>query len=70
DEHGVATKCTITKHSGYRVLDDAVCKAAMAVNYLPRLVNGKATPGVYRDAFTFRATNEDDGIPQQQQQPF
>jgi TonB family protein len=64
DERGFPTKCTITKHSGYKVLDEAVCKAAMAARYSPRLVNGKATPGVYRDAFTFRATNEDDGIPQ------
>ncbi len=65
DERGFPTKCTITKHSGYRILDDAVCKAAMAARYSPRLVNGKATPGVYRDAFTFRATDQDDGIPQQ-----
>ena len=60
DERGIPTKCTITKSSGYRVLDVAVCKAAMAARYSPRLVNGKATPGVYRDAFTFRATNDDD----------
>jgi TonB family protein len=66
DEHGLPTKCTITKKSGYLVLDNAVCKAAMAARYSPRLVNGKAAPGIYRDAFTFRAANQDDGVPQQQ----
>ena len=65
DERGAPTKCTITKSSGYLVLDVAVCKAAMAAHYLPRLVNGKPTNGVYRDAFTFRASNDDEGIPQQ-----
>jgi TonB family protein len=60
DERGLPTKCTITKTSGYRALDVAVCKAAMAARYSPRLVNGKAMPGLYRDAFTFRpATDED-----------
>ncbi len=64
DEHGLPTKCTITKTSGYRALDVAVCKAAMAARYSPRLVNGKATPGLYRDAFTFRpATDEDSPQP-------
>ncbi len=60
DERGTPVKCTITKHSGYLVLDDAVCKAAMKARYSPRTVNGKPTPGVYRDAFTFRATDDDD----------
>jgi len=60
DERGAPTKCTITKSSGYLVLDEAVCKAAMAARYSPRTVNGKATPGVYRDAFTFRAGDDDD----------
>jgi TonB family protein len=69
DEHGIPTKCTITKKSGYLVLDVAVCKAAMAAHYSPRLVNGKAVPGIYRDAFTFRSANQDDGVPQQQQIP-
>ncbi|MGB6984718.1 MAG: TonB family protein [Candidatus Aquilonibacter sp.] len=65
DEHGLPTKCTITKTSGYRALDVAVCKAAMAARYSPRIVNGKATPGLYRDAFTFRpATDEDTPQPQ------
>jgi len=60
DERGLPTKCTITKTSGYRALDVAVCKAAMAAKYSPKLVNGKAVPGLYRDAFTFRpATDED-----------
>ena len=60
DERGMPTKCTITKTSGYRALDVAVCKAAMAARYSPRLVNGKPTAGIYRDAFTFRSTNPDD----------
>jgi TonB family protein len=65
DERGVPTKCTITKSSGYLALDVAVCKAAMAARYSPRLLNGKPTVGVYRDAFTFRpASDEDTGIPQ------
>jgi TonB family protein len=64
DEHGLPTRCTITKTSGYRALDVAVCKAAMAARYSPRFVNGKATPGLYRDAFTFRpATDEDSPQP-------
>lgn len=66
DERGMPTKCTITKSSGYLALDVAVCKAAMAARYSPRLVNGKPTVGVYRDAFTFRpASDEDSGIPQE-----
>jgi len=56
DEHGVPQKCTITKHSGYLVLDQAVCKAAMKARYSPRMVDGRAVSGVYRDAFTFRNT--------------
>lgn len=55
DEHGTPVKCTITKTSGYLSLDDAVCKAAMKARYSPRTVNGRATAGIYRDAFTFRA---------------
>ncbi len=65
DERGLPTKCTITKSSGYLALDVAVCKAAMTARYSPRLVNGKPTVGLYRDAFTFRAaSDEDTGIPQ------
>ena len=60
DERGIPVKCTITKSSGYLSLDDAVCKAAMAARYSPRTVNGKPISGIYRDAFTFRATDEDD----------
>jgi TonB family protein len=60
DERGLPVKCTITKSSGYLSLDNAVCKAAMAAHYSPRTVNGKPVPGVYRDAFTFRATEQDD----------
>ena len=61
NEHGVPSKCTITRSSGYLVLDVAVCRAAMGARYAPRMVNGKATVGTYRDAFTFRqVTDEDD----------
>jgi len=56
DDSGNPTKCTITKTSGYLVLDVAVCKAAMRARYVPRTVNGRATAGVYHDAFTFRAS--------------
>jgi TonB family protein len=63
DDRGAPTKCTITKPSGYLVLDSSVCKAAMAARYAPRLINGKATSGVYRDAFTFRASDEEELIP-------
>ena len=33
DEHGLPTKCVITKPAGYRFLDDAVCKAAMKARF-------------------------------------
>jgi TonB family protein len=55
DAGGRPTACAVTKSSGYRALDDAVCGAAMAARYLPRMVNGRATAGTYRDAFTFRS---------------
>ncbi|HTV91788.1 MAG TPA: TonB family protein [Verrucomicrobiae bacterium] len=65
DERGEPTKCTIAKSSGYLALDVSVCKAAMAARYSPRTVNGKPTTGIYRDAFTFRpSSDEDSGIPQ------
>ncbi|MDQ2872137.1 MAG: TonB family protein [Candidatus Eremiobacteraeota bacterium] len=57
DERGTATKCVITKSAGYTVLDDAVCKAALSAHYTPKTLNGKAVPGVYRDAFTFRMSD-------------
>lgn len=60
DERGNPTKCTITKRSGYLALDNAVCKAAMAAKYSPRLINGKAVAGLYRDAFTFRPPTDED----------
>ncbi len=66
DERGNPVKCTITKTSGYLSLDDAVCKAAMKARYSPRTVNGRATAGLYRDAFTFRALQP----PNTDQQPF
>ncbi|MHB8147354.1 MAG: TonB family protein [Vulcanimicrobiaceae bacterium] len=59
DEHGVPTRCTITKASGYLVLDHAVCKAAMKARFLPRAINGHGVPSVYRDAFTFRSNGEE-----------
>jgi TonB family protein len=57
DERGVPTKCIITKGSGYLSLDDSVCKAAMKAHYSPRMVNGRPTPGIYQDAFTFHSNN-------------
>lgn len=64
DEHGVPTKCVITKPAGYRFLDDAVCSAAMKAHYTPKMVNGNPVPGIYRDAFTFRVNdNVTDGLP-------
>lgn len=62
DEHGAPTKCTITKSSGFLVLDEAVCRAAMKARYSPRMVNGHATSGIYRDAFTFRAQSNTEGV--------
>ncbi len=64
DERGAPTKCTITKSSGYLVLDDAVCRAAMKARFSPKLVNGRAVPGVYHDAFTFRNSTNNEGIQQ------
>ncbi len=55
DERGAPVKCTIVKSSGFVVLDEAVCRAAMRVRYAPRTINGRAVPGVYRDALTFQA---------------
>ncbi len=64
DERGAPTKCTITKSSGYLVLDDAVCRAAMKARFSPKLVNGRAVPGIYHDAFTFRSSGNNEGIQQ------
>jgi len=58
DDRGVPVKCTITKASGYLVLDEAVCRAAMRAHFMPRTINGRAVPGVYRDAFTFRSSDD------------
>jgi TonB family protein len=57
DERGVPTKCTITKASGYLVLDEAVCRAAMRARYAPRTINGRAVSSLYHDAFTFRSND-------------
>ncbi|HEY1654450.1 MAG TPA: energy transducer TonB [Candidatus Tumulicola sp.] len=54
DERGTPVKCTITKASGYLVLDEAVCRAAMHARYSPRTINGRAVASSYSDAFTFR----------------
>lgn len=58
DDRGVPTKCVITKSAGYPVLDDTVCKAAMKARYTPKIVDGRAVPGVYRDAFTFHMSDQ------------
>ncbi len=63
DERGWPTKCVITKPAGYRFLDDAVCKAAMQARYSPKTIDGRAVPGVYRDAFTFRMSSDGSGLP-------
>jgi len=65
DERGMPTKCIITKPAGYPVLDDAVCRAAMKARYVPKTVDGRAVPGIYRDAFTFHMTenNAVEGVP-------
>lgn len=62
DDRGVPAKCTITKSSGFVVLDEAVCRAAMKAKDAPRIVGGRPASGVYRDAFTFRATSNNEGI--------
>jgi TonB family protein len=58
DERGAAVKCTITKASGYLVLDEAVCRAAMHARYSPRTINGRAVSSLYHDAFTFRSSSD------------
>jgi TonB family protein len=58
DERGTAVKCTVTKPSGYLVLDESVCAAAMRVRYIPRTINGRAVSGLYHDAFTFHAGDD------------
>ncbi|MEO9170091.1 MAG: TonB family protein [Candidatus Baltobacteraceae bacterium] len=64
DERGLPTKCAITQSSGSLVLDEAVCKAAMKARFSPRMVNGRAVPSIYRDAFTFRNSVNNDGLPE------
>jgi TonB family protein len=54
DATGTATKCAITKSSGYQVLDDEVCKAALKTKFSPRTIGGKPVAGLYRDAYTFK----------------
>jgi TonB family protein len=54
DEHGVPLKCTVARSSGFVVLDEAVCQAAMRARYAPRLINGHAVAGVYHDSLTFQ----------------
>lgn len=58
DERGVPTKCIVTKSSGFVVLDEAVCQAAMRARYSPRTINGRAVAGIYRDALTFQAGDD------------
>ncbi|MEO6836456.1 MAG: TonB family protein, partial [Candidatus Tumulicola sp.] len=59
DARGLPVKCTITKASGYLVLDEAVCRAAMHARYSPRSINGRAVSSLYHDAFTFRSGADD-----------
>ena len=54
DEQGTPTRCIITRPSGFQVLDDSVCKAAMRAKYVPKTIDGRAVAGIYHDAFTFR----------------
>jgi TonB family protein len=63
NERGIPTKCTITKSSGYLSLDGAVCKAAMKARYFPKTINGRAVAGIYRDAFTFRQSDNEPEFP-------
>lgn len=58
DDRGDPSRCIITKSAGYSVLDDAVCRAAMKARYTPKVVEGRAVPGVYRDAFTFHMSDD------------
>jgi TonB family protein len=62
DEQGNPTKCVITRPSGYEVLDDSVCKAAMHAKYTPKTIDGRAVAGIYHDAFTFRMTSDDEDV--------
>ena len=59
DEQGSPTKCIITRSSGYEVLDDSVCAAAMRARYTPKTVDGRPAAGIYHDAFTFRMSEDD-----------
>lgn len=66
DERGNPTKCAVTKSSHFPVLDNTVCKAAMEARYTPKTVGGRAVPGTYQDAFTFRSSQDEqkiEGIP-------
>ena len=68
DDHGIPTKCVITKPAGYSILDTTVCRAAMQARYTPKTIDGRPVPGVYRDAFTFRMSQNDqniEGVPKQ-----
>lgn len=57
DEQGAPKQCVITRTSGYQMLDDSVCKAAMQARYSPKTVDGKPVAGTYHDAFTFRMSS-------------
>jgi TonB family protein len=59
DERGAPVKCSVTKSSGYLVLDVAVCRAAMHARYVPRIVNGHAVSSLYHDSITFKASSDD-----------
>jgi protein TonB len=67
DDRGLPQKCTITKSSGWAVLDATVCKAAMKARYSPKTIGGRPVAGIYQDAFTFRAATDPsvEGTPEQ-----
>lgn len=58
DERGTPSKCIITKSTGYHILDESVCKAALRARFAPKTVGGRAVPGTYQDAFTFRMSED------------
>lgn len=58
DEQGNPTKCVITQSSGFAVLDNSVCKAALSAKYTPKTIDGRPVSGIYHDAFTFRMTED------------
>lgn len=54
DGTGVATRVTVSKSSGHRVLDDSALRAAKDWRFLPALVDGRAASGAVDVPITFR----------------